>query len=421
MPLFSIKELMEWIAEHGHILPAHKRKKEPSDEDIQRAEHLLKSARHSAGILNTSSEPDTFFPEYQKLLCTLKELAGMEEMISYSGTIPGRMYNELKGSKRTYAVSDFLDRYISKEQHSKRYSVMCKELEKYRELIPEECFARMESLRDQEAQETKRLLSINDRAVYPARRCPKRPVDPAKQDEKAARLERLARMEEKARQEREREELEKKQDEERRNYIRSCDDEELFHLVLEFIDKNIHVSIELLEEYLPGSEEEKLSEFLTRLERERIIKKTSREGAYLCIGSSDAFQKSSFTKEGTPSVSYESFDTMDGLQFEQFCAGVLLKNGFEKVEITRTSGDFGVDVLAEKDGVTYAIQCKCYSGNIGNHAVQEAYSGASYYKRMVPAVMTNQYFTEAAKETARETGVLLWDRNKLMEMIQKEQ
>ena len=110
-------------------------------------------------------------------------------------------------------------------------------------------------------------------------------------------------------------------------------------------------------------------------------------------------------------------DMMDGHQFEYFCADLLKKNGFENVEVTQASGDYGIDILAQKDSVTYAIQCKCYSNNIGNHAVQEAHSGATYYGRMVAVVMTNQYFTPAAKETAERTHVLLWDRDKISQMI----
>uniref|UniRef100_UPI003AB971B9 restriction endonuclease n=1 Tax=Ruthenibacterium lactatiformans TaxID=1550024 RepID=UPI003AB971B9 len=109
---------------------------------------------------------------------------------------------------------------------------------------------------------------------------------------------------------------------------------------------------------------------------------------------------------------------MEGHQFEYFCADLLRKNGFEDVEVTQASGDYGIDVLAEKDDITYAIQCKCYSDNIGNHAVQEAHSGASYYGRMVAVVMTNRYFTTAAKETAKRIHVLLWDRDKIIEMMQ---
>ena len=110
-------------------------------------------------------------------------------------------------------------------------------------------------------------------------------------------------------------------------------------------------------------------------------------------------------------------DAMDGHEFEYFCAERLKENGFVNVEVTQASGDFGVDVLAEKDGVTYAVQCKCYSDKVGNHAVQEATSGAQYYHRMVAVVLTNSTFTPAAIETAQKTNVLLWDREKLKEMM----
>lgn len=109
-------------------------------------------------------------------------------------------------------------------------------------------------------------------------------------------------------------------------------------------------------------------------------------------------------------------ETKDGPAFERYCADLLEKNGFTAVEVTRASGDFGIDVLAEKDGITYAIQCKYYADKVGNHAVQEAFAGKEFYDRMVAAVMTNSTFTPAAIETARETHVLLWDGAKLAEM-----
>ncbi|MCL2413549.1 MAG: restriction endonuclease, partial [Bacteroidales bacterium] len=111
-----------------------------------------------------------------------------------------------------------------------------------------------------------------------------------------------------------------------------------------------------------------------------------------------------------------NFDLMDGHKFERFCVGLLKSNGFEKVKKTSGSGDFGVDILAERDGVTYAIQCKRYSSNIGNSAIQEIFSGKEFYKCHVGAVLTNQYFTSAAKETAKRTGIVLWDRDRLNAM-----
>ena len=79
------------------------------------------------------------------------------------------------------------------------------------------------------------------------------------------------------------------------------------------------------------------------------------------------------------------FDLLEGHEFEYYCADLLMKRGFQEVEVTRGSGDYGIDILAERDGVTYAIQCKCYSVPVGVKAVQEAYAGRDYYDCMVGA------------------------------------
>lgn len=113
----------------------------------------------------------------------------------------------------------------------------------------------------------------------------------------------------------------------------------------------------------------------------------------------------------------EDMDLMEGHEFEYFCAELLQRRGFQDVEVTRGSGDYGVDILAEKEGVTYAIQCKCYSAPVGIKAVQEAYAGRGYYDRMVGAVLTNQYFTAPAVEAAGKLKILLWDRGYLEEMM----
>ena len=107
---------------------------------------------------------------------------------------------------------------------------------------------------------------------------------------------------------------------------------------------------------------------------------------------------------------------MEGFDFEYYCADLLELNGFYDVNVTQSSGDYGIDILAEKDGVTYAIQCKRYSGPVGIKAVQEAYSGRDYYDRMVGCVLTNQYFTKAAVDAAKKLKILLWDRDYLESM-----
>lgn len=106
-------------------------------------------------------------------------------------------------------------------------------------------------------------------------------------------------------------------------------------------------------------------------------------------------------------------DLMEGHDFEYYCAELLRRSGFMEVEVTKGSGDYGIDILAEKDGVTYAIQCKRYTAPVGVKAVQEAYAGRDYYDRMVGAVLTNQYFTQPAVEAAKKLKILLWDRGYL--------
>lgn len=114
-----------------------------------------------------------------------------------------------------------------------------------------------------------------------------------------------------------------------------------------------------------------------------------------------------------------SMDEMEGHDFEFFCAELLEKQGFMDVEVTRGSGDFGVDILAEKDGVTYAVQCKRYQGPVGVEAVLRTYGGRAYYECMVGAVMTNQYFTTPAVEAAKKLRILLWDRGYIEQMMEE--
>lgn len=112
-------------------------------------------------------------------------------------------------------------------------------------------------------------------------------------------------------------------------------------------------------------------------------------------------------------------DLLEGHDFEVYCAELLKRRGFQEVEITKGSGDYGVDILAEKEGVTYAIQCKRYTAPVGVKAVQEAYAGRDYYDRMVGAVLTNQYFTQPAVEAAKKLKILLWDRGYLESMLEE--
>lgn len=112
-------------------------------------------------------------------------------------------------------------------------------------------------------------------------------------------------------------------------------------------------------------------------------------------------------------------DSMEGHDFERFCAKVLEANGFDEVNVTQGSGDQGIDIIAFKDDIKYGIQCKCYSSDIGNKAVQEVFAGKTFYQCHVGVVLTNRYFTKSAIELARSSGIILWNRDKLLKMVEE--
>lgn len=102
------------------------------------------------------------------------------------------------------------------------------------------------------------------------------------------------------------------------------------------------------------------------------------------------------------------FSSMSGWDFERYCADCLLKKGFTKAEVTSGSGDHGVDIIAEQNGIRFGVQCKLYQGQIPNKAVQEAYTGASYYDCDVAVIMSNSELTRQAQEEARKLRVRFW-------------
>lgn len=142
---------------------------------------------------------------------------------------------------------------------------------------------------------------------------------------------------------------------------------------------------------------------------------------YSSGGVNDTHNSVSLTKTFTE-LELEKIDAMSvsGYEFEKYITKLLEKHGY-KTETTQASNDNGVDVIAiNKDGVRYAIQCKCYSSTVGNGAVQEVSAGMNIYNCQVAVVITNNYFTSAAKKLAEANKVLLWDRDVLEKLIKEQ-
>ncbi len=95
-----------------------------------------------------------------------------------------------------------------------------------------------------------------------------------------------------------------------------------------------------------------------------------------------------------------------GYEFENEIARILKNLGY-KVTQTPFSGDYGVDIIAEKYGEKIAIQVKSQNRPVGVRAVQEVFAGKEYYWCDEGWVVSRSEFTERAKEMAQKLGIEL--------------
>ncbi len=98
---------------------------------------------------------------------------------------------------------------------------------------------------------------------------------------------------------------------------------------------------------------------------------------------------------------------MTGLEYEYTVADYLRSMGYTNVSVTKGSGDFGIDVIAFKNGHKYAVQCKYYRSPVSLDAVQEAVAGKAMYGCDCAMVVTNNTFTKSAKKLANRNNVVL--------------
>jgi restriction system protein len=109
-------------------------------------------------------------------------------------------------------------------------------------------------------------------------------------------------------------------------------------------------------------------------------------------------------------------DLMSGSAFEKRLAILFKALGYAVRPVGRR-GDFGADLVIEKDGIKTVVQAKRWTKNVGVKAVQEAHAAPAVYGCTESLVVTNRYFTEAAKQLARANRVDLWDRDRLVSAL----
>jgi len=105
-------------------------------------------------------------------------------------------------------------------------------------------------------------------------------------------------------------------------------------------------------------------------------------------------------KEASRNGFYPDTIPENGHDFENWTADALSKFGWT-AKATQGSGDHGIDVIADKKDLSVGIQCKLYSGSVGNKAVQEVLAGITHFGLDRGVVITNAKYTKSAVALAR--------------------
>jgi hypothetical protein len=136
-------------------------------------------------------------------------------------------------------------------------------------------------------------------------------------------------------------------------------------------------------------------------------------GEWFAAQFKSAFERHIDWKDSHPNLWAERRKRIDprerGLEFERYLKVELEKAGCERVEMTKTSGDYGADLLIVHGGRRIIIQAKSYSDKVSLDAIQEIEAARKLYRAQEAWVVTDSDFTPNARVLAKENGVQLID------------
>ena len=174
----------------------------------------------------------------------------------------------------------------------------------------------------------------------------------------------------------------------------------------DFKDESFEVWIDDKDGKLSSSEvkqySESLVEFLTKRMKESDIITTP-----LHRRSSDYYK---ITEEDIKN----NFRRFEPYEFEELIGKLFSAKGY-KVEVTKKSGDYGVDVLAKAGHDIVAIQVKHWKLPVGGPDVHKTLGSMLTYGANRALVVTTSDFTNQAYEIANTTPVELWNGERVRE------
>jgi len=115
-----------------------------------------------------------------------------------------------------------------------------------------------------------------------------------------------------------------------------------------------------------------------------------------------------------------NFANLSPYEFEDFISELFSKMGYD-AKVTSRSGDFGADVIAQKNNEKILIEVKKYSEgtNIRPDQVQRTLGAIWKYNADKAVFITTSNFTVRAKEIEKDGPIELWNKKILHEMVRK--
>mgnify|MGYP002423815655 FL=1 len=115
-------------------------------------------------------------------------------------------------------------------------------------------------------------------------------------------------------------------------------------------------------------------------------------------------------------------NSLSGIEFENICKNLIENMGFS-VETTKASGDGGIDLIAYNHEPVlsgkYIIQCKRYSGSVGEPIIRDLYGVITSERANKGILMTTGYFTKSAIAFAEDKPIELIDGEQLDTLLKR--
>lgn len=115
-------------------------------------------------------------------------------------------------------------------------------------------------------------------------------------------------------------------------------------------------------------------------------------------------------------------NNLSGVEFENICQQLVENMGF-KTETTKASGDGGIDLISYNKqpllSGKYIIQCKRYSGSVGEPIIRDLYGVVTSERANKGILMTTGYFTKSAISFAEGKPIELIDGQMLNKLFEQ--